>query len=251
MTRFTVGEFGVSLHPDHGVGSAEVHGHTPRQRMPNGQPITTREPPLAKMYKFVSIAACAAALASGAHAASFQNDTGLAAPTAVETFDGSTLAEGTVAGTLFSGLTFSSNLVVTTFLDGWMPNVTGQSLANFNPFTGDCSACQPFNDVRFGAAVTGAAFSVVSFPGTIDFSAYLGNTLVETASFATGFNGQYVGFTGISFDRIVFGSATSGPVLAIDNLQTAAAVPEPETTAMMLLGLIGMAAVIRRRSTRG
>ena len=199
---------------------------------------------MALSFKSLSIAACAAFVAAGAQAAAFQNDTGLTAPTTIETFDGSTFAEGTGAGSLFNGVSFSSNLVVTTMvttmLDGAVPSFSGQTLANF-------SADAPLGEITFATAVRGAAFSLLMYPGDAQFSAYLGQQLVEQATLPVDYAGRYVGFTGITFDRIVFGSETNRTGMAIDNLQITA-VPEPGTTLLMTLGLIGIGLAARRRA---
>lgn len=197
---------------------------------------------MAQMSKLLSITAAVAFAATGAQAASLQNTTGLEAPTSIETFDGTAFGEFTPAGTLFNGFTFSANLLVTTMAEGIAPSLTGQSIANF-------SDDAPLGEIRFDHAVRGAAFSMLMFPGDAQFSAYLGQNLVETASYHVNYDGLYVGFSGITFDRIVFGSQTNMTGMAIDNLQTAA-VPEPQTYALFAAGLLAMGVLSRRRSPR-
>lgn len=183
-------------------------------------------------------------------AASFQNDTGLASPTSTETFDGAVYANGTAAAGLFSGFNFGSGLTVSSNYSGVYGLLSGQSITNLaNGVT--CPCTNPAS-IDFSSAVSGAAFSFVSYLQNTTFSAYLGGSLVESAVFSTNSSGKYVGFTGIQFDRITIslagassGAANNGG-FGLDNLQITA-VPEPSSFAMLFAGLGLMGVMARRR----
>jgi hypothetical protein len=196
-----------------------------------------------KIQKFAFLAALAVSCGL-AQAASFQNSTGLVAPTSVENFDGSVIANATAAASLFAGLSFGPGSVLSTEYDGSFPNITGQHIANFSDSLGNC--CNNATYIDFSSTVSGAAFNFVSNTQGFIFSAYLAGNLVESATFSTDLSGQFVGFYGISFDRItIVGDSTYNNAYLLDNLQIAA-VPEPTTYAMLLAGL-GMLGFVARR----
>lgn len=191
-------------------------------------------------------------IAGAAQAASFTNTTGLVPPHSTETFDSIAPANYTPAGSLFSGMTFGSNMYVNKDFSG-VPGFAGNGIANFySPIDGVIPTT-----VTFSTPVSAAAFSVLTnptTPGSSTFIASLGSSPVEVYSVLTcvpGIGGcpavsQYVGFTGITFDKITFIPAGVGEKMVIDNLQIAA-IPEPETYAMMLAGLGLLGFVARRR----
>lgn len=207
-------------------------------------------------------------MAGTAQAAGFTNSTGLSGLFLTETFGTpGTPANYTPAGSLYPGMTFSSDMYVNSDFSG-VPGFSGNGIANFTSFPGlpPPASNTPVSPVFVTSSVpvSAAAFTIStdpSSPSMSTFIAYLGSTPVDVFSVTTGVPGvtlpavpMYVGFTGVTFDRIGFlPQGPVGPYMAIDNLQfVTAAIPEPETYAMMLagLGLMGFVARRRKRAER-
>jgi hypothetical protein len=114
--------------------------------------------------------------------------------------------------------------------------------------------------IRFSQAVSAVAFNFATFPGTSSFKAFKGNTLVaSTTSTAPTFSDAdrvkwwgFEFFDGTDFDKIVVSNQplpTEPFAFGIDNLQvgSAAVVPEPNTVALLAVGLCGLVVAVRRR----
>ena len=185
-----------------------------------------------------------------AQAMSLQNATGLTGVFTTETFDTSGAVAGSLAASQFSGLFFDTNLYVNPDYGGKIPNMLGNSLGNFYDPYGNC--CMSSTSFSFSSVVSNVAFAFASNPGTSTFSAYLGQTLVESFSAATGYDGSFYGFTGIAFDSIKIDSGGSNGAYLMDNLQfvSVSAVPEPEAYAMLLVGLCLIGFIAARRSSQ-
>ena len=142
-------------------------------------------------------------------------------------------------------MTFGGGNFVINGFNGVFPNMVNSVIANFNGF----GATSP-TSVSFAAALSEAAFAFVSNPQGMTFDAYLGAGLVESSTYATDYSGDFYGFTGITFDRIVItGDSINNNAYILDSLQTkAAAVPEPGMLA--LLGLAGLGALVASRRRR-
>ncbi len=221
-----------------------------------------------KAFSLLAISALTISGISSLQASSFNNNVGLSGvgktPAFTLTFDGAGLAQNAIIGNqfAFAGVTFSTPL----FYDG---NSAGGG-CNFNDFGVDCVSnfasvrgtgitqgpTTPFS-IFFATPQAFAAFALVTDnngTNNTTFSAFLGNTLVETAVFTTGSSaGQastvanYFGFynTTTAFNRITIN--TTGANLAIfDNLQVSN-IPEPGTVGMLALGLGGLVAFAKRR----
>ena len=115
-------------------------------------------------------------------------------------------------------------------------------------------------EIEFLGTVTEAAFSIMTNPGTSNFRALLGGSIVEQITSSTFYSsndsGQstYFGFQGITFDSIEIITGAGGPVLPfrLDNLQfgeVTASVPEPGTIALLALGVVGIG--FGKRGKRG
>ena len=200
----------------------------------------------------LSILAIAALLsAAAAQAAPLHNLTGLSGSFATENFD-TNAGSGTVAANQFSGVTFSPGDYVNGTYNGVAPNFVNSAITNFVPNT--CPCLSP-TSMTFSSALSEAAFAFVSNPQSTTFDAYLGGTLVESDIYATNSSGDFYGFTGITFDRIVItgdGNVVARDAYALDMLQTKAApVSVPEPGMLALLGLAGLGAIgaaLRRRA---
>ena len=195
----------------------------------------------------LSILATAALLCSVAvQAAPLHNTTGLSGSFATENFD-TNAGSGTLAASQFSGVTFSPEDYVNDRYDGIYPNMVNSSITNFVP---NMCPCLSPTSLTFSSTLSEAAFAFVSNIQGMTFAAYLGGTLVESDFYTTDYSGDFYGFTGISFDKIVItGDGTSDDAYILDMLQTkAGAVPEPGMLA--LLGLAGLGAIGAARRRR-
>ena len=188
---------------------------------------------------------------SGISNATFlDNSTGIASPVTTVTFSEVSLSNGTVVTNQFSALGVEFGSLSATeglyfFADAGSP---GPGLRNFFPDT-----YNPFV-ISFDTAVSEAAFEMVTNGTTDTFTALLNGVVVETASTTTGAFSFY-GFTGIVFDEIRVGiggntGAGNGRHMRLDNVQIGASVPvpEPTTTALLALGLLGAGFARKRRT---
>ena len=103
---------------------------------------------------------------------------------------------------------------------------------------------------NFADVLSQVAFSMVTEDGSnATIQALRNGTLVESASVPTTHtsNVNFFGFEGILFDRITVSVDSLNRAMLLDNLQTVAAVPEPETWALWLAGLGLVGSLHRRR----
>jgi hypothetical protein len=184
----------------------------------------------------------------------YQSNTGLVSPNTTITFSEGGGAQDTPLGNNYAGTGVSfSGLKQDYIFGGSFPNTSGPDAANLQ--SGNCP-CGPF-EIDFAAPVSDAVFTFVTNPSSTPsiIQSFLGATLVESASVsssATNPNDIY-GFTGSDFDRIVVTPETAvNQAAVIDNLEfnVAAAVPEPSTWAMMILGFAGVGFMAYRRKSQ-
>ena len=186
--------------------------------------------------------------ASSAHAAFFNNGSGLTGTYQTITFDEFPLAnfEPVINQYGFLGVSFSgAHAAVGNMPD---PNQTGVRITNYaSPASND----PPPVIIRFANEVTQADIALLTLDGPTTFQARLRGVLVESATARTFFLNpiNFYGFRGIAFDELMIsrniGPASNG--MTLDNLQFTSAVPEPQAWLLMLAGW-GALAVRRRRS---
>ncbi|MET3130923.1 hypothetical protein AAKU55_001181 [Oxalobacteraceae bacterium GrIS 1.11] len=206
------------------------------------------------MNKTLNLLAFAATvILAPAHATTIQNSaTGLSGNFITQTFEQPAAPDYIKAANLFAGVSFDANVYTDSDFPGLFGNITDHFVRNRVPGATVFAAETSFT---FAAPVRGAAFAFMTNPGGVSsFSAYLGNTLVESFSADAkaeisggGIHANYFGFSGISFDKIVVSAGGQSNTYWMDNLQIAA-VPEPETYAMLLAGLGLLGFMARRKS---
>jgi len=145
------------------------------------------------------------------------------------------------------GVTFSPNLFFVTGNGGCGPGVwTGMDGQIIVSFGGPGGPVLDFT-MAFAGTVSAAMFAAIDNGGQYLLSAMLGANVIETQQLTIAdFPGQgFIGFTGISFDRIRV-QALSATSFGMDNLQLA--VPEPATLALLGLGLAGLGFSRRKKA---
>ncbi len=198
-------------------------------------------------YHSLTTVVCLVAGASTLHAAFIQNSTGISNPAQIITFSEFVFPNNTAIVNQYSslGVTFSPTLYYNGSGSGFynfFPHISGNYLSNFNPGYVD-----PFS-LNFTTVQSSVAFAFTTNPGSTTFNAYLGNTLVDSASVVTSstINNNFYGFTGISFDRIEVFPGGSNSAMVMDNLQMGV-VPEPSTYITGALLLLPFGAQVVRR----
>ena len=156
------------------------------------------------------------AISGSVSATPITNDTGLADPQSIITFDEFVFADQTVITNQFEslGVTFVSMLFYNSQGPAVFPGVETNYLGNngnalVNPFS-----------ILFTTPQTAAAFGIATNPSTTTFTAKLNGLIVESYQSATNFDDPSVsfqGFEGILFDEIEV-SVGSDQAL-IDNIQ--------------------------------
>ena len=182
-------------------------------------------------------------LATSAFGAAINLSTsGLASPVSTIDFSEFSVPETDPITTEFSslGVTFSPNLYYRTNDNAAWANIIGANLRSGDPIVSNFS-------LNFDQPLTSAAFAAIAQPPTpATFTALLEGSEVE--SFDTNVTidnrDNFFGFEGIVFDEINV-AYTAETRMRIDSLQLGAAIPEPGTVTISLLGLFALC--LRRR----
>jgi hypothetical protein len=163
--------------------------------------------------------------------------TGLANPATTITFSEVQLASGTQLTNQYAGLgvTFAGSYYYPQDVDAFsLSGVSGPNLGNFQSVEAvdpPSTTTNPFS-ISFTTPQTSAAFALVSQPGSVTFTTFLGGSMVETAALGTDTTApNFYVFSGNLIDKIQISvtSINGGPAL-VDNIQLGvAAVPEPST----------------------
>jgi len=187
-----------------------------------------------------SICMSACLIAAPSQAAFIDNTSGLTGTFTTQTFN-TNAGSGTAAANQFAGMTFGAGNYVDNAYNGAYPNMQGSVIDNF----GSGVEVNP-TVIDFSSIMSSVAFAFVSNPGTSIFSAYLGSTLVESDTVATGYGGNFYGFTGIDFNSIRINAGGSNHAYILDNLESNN-VPEPGSFALLALGIFGLMAARRNK----
>ena len=179
---------------------------------------------------FAGVASGALSSAPAAKAAFFQNGTGLSGPISTVTFDEIILPYLTQVTTQYDSLGVTLSPFGYYFTES---NNGLNAVSNFVPngIAGSAFAM----DVNFSAPVAEAALQAIGpYDATATFTAFLGDSPVESASAALGAGTRFFGFNGITFDRIsidTYRSSTGwrSPMI-LDNIQRAEGTPIPLTS---------------------
>lgn len=183
---------------------------------------------------------------SVAHAAFFNNATGLAAPDQTVTFETSDIGPNVPVRNQFAtfGVTFEG-----AFSDpdtSLFPNMSGHRIGNFQANVGH----SPAFTIDLTPSLGAIGFALVSAEGVTTFEALLKGVVVESATSATSATNatNFYGFNGIVFDQLRISVDSYDNAFLLDNLQTIwAPVPEPETWALLVAGLATVGASARRK----
>ena len=166
-----------------------------------------------------------------------------------ENWDG--FASGTVFtdGTGTNGIIYNSSagnaLVTSSFLNTTNPNSLGDTTVGF--FQAADSVTFTFvGAVRaFGIDINTFATNNEAYTATTDLGNVIGSFFNPFPGFGTG---QFVGFSSDSNFSSVTIAAAAGTTQSytLDTLRAVAAIPEPATTALLALGLLGIGGFARR-----
>jgi hypothetical protein len=199
------------------------------------------------LTSLLSLGLLACCAIQSAKAVFFHNSTGLANPATTVTFDNSGLADNAIVTNQFPGLVFSphvykfsANLCTscTGFANDFVANITTSS-------TGQV----PVVTMMFASPVSAAGMAIVDQGSNWNVEARLGALLVDSGNLTVPFQpgAGFIGFQGVTFDRIVITAPSSSAAIGIDTVQFNP-VPEPASIVLAGVALFGCFAQRRRGS---
>lgn len=195
------------------------------------------------------LAGFACVLAAPASAAFLDNSTGLANPQQTNDFDSMLLAHDAPVTTEFQNFgVISDPAFGNPDASTACPNIVGNRIGNF---AGSGGTQGGVLTITYSGALSQVAFAMVTAPGMATLQALLNGVLVESAthdSLSPADSTNNFGFQGIVFDQEKLRVASFDNPLMVHNLQTVAAVPEPQTWALFLSGLALVSWFARRRT---
>ena len=202
---------------------------------------------LKRLYALAAIALFTAPLA--ANATMVYGPTGLSGTFTTQNFD-INAGESSAAASQFSGIVFGAGMYISTQFDGFFPNIVGSTVINFNELDLMSAPTDP-TSFGFTSAVSEIAFVFVSNPQVATFSTFLNNVAIESASFTTGYSGNYIKISGYNFDKVAITlDNTNVKAYTMDNMQyKAAEVPEPASLGLVGIGLASVG-FFRRKSAK-
>ena len=187
-------------------------------------------------------------MASAANATgSISNSDGFT-PTTVIDFEQAASGANITSYYAAQGVTFSTLYQDYAYSGSFPPDLSGGVGANF-PTSNPAGNAVNFT-INFSSPVSNAAFAIVT-DNAATFTTFLGATQVDSVSYVGGYvpGADIVSFTNSNFDTIQFSGSGDNAVI-IDNLgfnAGTAAVPEPTTWALMLLGFGMVGYAMRKR----
>lgn len=213
-----------------------------------------------RKLKVVLVAVALAALpAIPAHASSLLTNTGFGTASTTITFDSPSLPAGTIVSNQFAGASFSATGASNFRYAGnpgaysGDPNFGGGYLDSFTGGQGVNNSNSTFT-IKFNGPVNraGAFFEFNASAPAVTLTAFNGSSVVDSFSYdnpSCCSSPQFLGFQGVTFNSIQLSGITVSDFIT-DNLRfdSTAAVPEPTTWALMLLGFGMIGFAVRKRS---
>ncbi|WP_025562401.1 PEP-CTERM sorting domain-containing protein [Psychromonas sp. SP041] len=184
------------------------------------------------------------ALTSTVQSSIIYNENGLSGNFETENFDAND-GNYTSAASQFSNITFNTGNFVNNDYSGLFPNISNSAISNFD----ESLVITNPTSINYSFELSALAFAFVSNVQSTTFSAYLNDALVESVVIETDLSGNYVNFSGFTFDEITINlDSIDNNAYLIDNMQyVAASVPAPATILLLGFGLMGLSLARKKK----